>query len=531
MIGLAMLGTTLLSHARAEDLSKQWQLRVEQRYREFERSLEKLANAIRPTDPARAELLTKAFKESKKELVAVKLRELIAQIEKGEIKQAASQQDQVIADMNGVLQLLLSEDRADRVEERRAKLEMYARQVQQLTDEQRRLRSSTEKTESSAADDIEKQQSRLAEETRRMRGGDKLDEHDKSTPVRSEEKKNASEERSDQEQTGEKQPISSESTPSAASSNGNKSRPKSNKSSVKQEEQTEPTPPPAGEESKKEQQASSPPSMPGDDHLSKAEESMQKARQKILDKEKELALREQDKALEELEQSTKELKKELEELRDEEKKGHLSDLEARLRQILELEKAIYDGTLTLDKSAGMKRSRSDEQQGLALSRSQREIVGQLDQVLGILLADGTAVAFPETIEQLTRDGDDVAKRLAVCDTGAFTQHVEKDILDSLSEMIQSLQRELGKKREENASRKGESGNEDSTKSPLVEELSELKMIRSLQHRINERTNALRQSNQSGHAKSAELDQAVRDLADRQKRVYQITRDVARERTP
>lgn len=531
MIGLALLATTGVSHVRAEDLSKQWQLRVERRYREFEGSLEKLANTLRPTDPARADLLTKAFKESKKELVAVKLRELITQIEKGEIKQAASQQDQVIADMNEVLQLLLSEDRADRVEERRAKLEMYARQVQQLTDEQRQLRSSTEKMESTSADDIEKQQSRLAEKTKQMRGGDKLSEENPSMPANSREQENSSEENQDKGTTVEKKLASSDSSPSKSEVDGNKSQPKSSKSAARPGERREPNSPSAGEESKEEKEAASPPSMPGDDHLSEAEESMKSARQKILNKEKELALREQDKAIQELEKSTEELKKELEELRDEEKNGQLSDLEARLRQILEQEQAIYEGTLTLDKSAEEKRSRSDEQRGFALSRNQREVVGQLDQVLGILIADGTAVAFPETVEQLTRDGEDVAKRLAVCDTGTFTQHVEKDMIDSLSEMIQSLQRELGKKREENSPRKGESGNEDATKSPLVEELSELKMIRSLQHRINERTTALRQSKQSGRATSAELDRAVRDLADRQKRVYQITRDVARERTP
>lgn len=536
VLGLTMLGSVKLPHALAEDLSKQWQLRVEQRYREFEGSLEKLADALRATDPVRAELLSKAFRESKKELVVAKLRELITQIERGEIKQAVSQQDQVISDMHAVLQLLLSEDRTERVEERRAKLEMYAKQVRQLTDEQRRIRSATEAMETAATEEIEKQQASLAQQTKRMRAGDKFTENKSRPRDRSEEEHQPTKESPDHEDqdstAGANTDKSSESPPS---SNDSKSKPKSLKSnsspSQRQDGEKESAASPARDERDDTDENSPPPSMPGDEHLTKAAQSMKAARQKIREKEKELALREQDNAIQELEKSTEQLKKELEELREEEKTGKLSDLEERLRQILGLEQVIYNDTLTLDKSAGEKRSRSDEQKGLELSRSQREIIGQLDQVLGILLADGTAVAFPETIEQISRDGEVVAKRLAVCDTGNFTQHVEKDILDSLTEMIQSLQRELGKKREENPSKNGESGNDDSTKSPLVEELSELKMVRSLQHRINERTNALRQSKQNGDAPSAELNQALRDLADRQKRVYQITRDVARERTP
>lgn len=536
VLGLTMLGSVKLPHALAEDLSKQWQLRVEQRYREFEGSLEKLADALRATDPARAELLSKAFRESKKELVVAKLRELITQIERGEIKQAVSQQDQVISDMNAVLQLLLSEDRTERVEERRAKLEMYAKQVRQLTDEQRRIRSATEAMETAATEEIEKQQASLAQQTKRMRAGDKLTENKSQPRDRSEEEHQPTKESPDHEDqdstAGANNDKSSDSSPS---SNDSKSKPQSTKSnsppSQRQDGEKESATPPSRDQVNDTDENSPPPSMPGDEHLTKAEQSMKAARQKIREKEKELALREQDNAIQELEKSTEQLKKELEELREEEKNGKLSDLEARLRQILGLEQVIYNDTLTLDKSAGEKRSRSDEQKGLELSRNQRDIIGQLDQVLGILLADGTAVAFPETIEQISRDGEVVVKRLAVCDTGNFTQHVEKDILDSLTEMIQSLQRELGKKREENPSKNGESGNDDSTKSPLVEELSELKMVRSLQHRINERTNALRQAKQNGDATSTELNQALRDLADRQKRVYQITRDVARERTP
>ena len=531
LLTLAVTGSVQGDPARKAELSEQWQARVEQRYREFETSLERLADAVRPTDPARAALLTKAFGESKKGLVAVQLRELITHIEKGDFKQAIDHQDQVIAEMNSVLQMLLSEGRTDRLQERREQLEVYAKQVKQIADDQKQLRAQTEKMSPeslSKSNDMERAQAKLAENTSSLRGGDQALLSKDSDAKEAAENKPAEADANnpDDAKANEESDTSKSSEEQNASAKG-KSKPSQGKGSTNPRGPVPPggTPPESNEDKSDEAEA-----MPGEENLAAAEKSMREASEQMKQQGKEKAIKEQDDAIAQLEKTTDDLKKELEELRDEEKKGKLTELESRLRSILDLQQALYDKTVAIDLIPTDKRSRADQQQAIGLSRQEGEVVLNLDQVLGILLEDGTAVAFPETIEQLARDAESVVKRLAKADTGSLTQNIEKDIIESLNEMIQSLQHELGKKREESEPRKGPADGTEETKSPLVAQLAELKMIRSLQHRINERTNALQQSAENGEVPSTETSEAIRDLAERQSRVYEITRDVAQEKS-
>jgi hypothetical protein len=66
--------------------------------------------------------------------------------------------------------------------------------------------------------------------------------------------------------------------------------------------------------------------------------------------------------------------------------------------------------------------------------------------------------------------------------------------------------------------------------PLVDAIAELKMIRSLQMRVNTRTNRYSRllddaDDPVGQATDEELVEALGKLADRQERIYEITRDI------
>ncbi|MBL9124873.1 MAG: hypothetical protein JNG90_14650, partial [Planctomycetaceae bacterium] len=61
--------------------------------------------------------------------------------------------------------------------------------------------------------------------------------------------------------------------------------------------------------------------------------------------------------------------------------------------------------------------------------------------------------------------------------------------------------------------------------PLVDQLAELRMIRSLQMRVNRRTQTYTKLIDGEQAEKPELLEAIKDLAQRQDRIYRTTRDI------
>ena len=68
-----------------------------------------------------------------------------------------------------------------------------------------------------------------------------------------------------------------------------------------------------------------------------------------------------------------------------------------------------------------------------------------------------------------------------------------------------------------------------TEPQLVDKLAELKMIRSLQMRIYQRTQRYGQMIEGEQAEAAELIEALRELAERQQRVHKATADLGKGR--
>jgi hypothetical protein len=146
----------------------------------------------------------------------------------------------------------------------------------------------------------------------------------------------------------------------------------------------------------------------------------------------------------------------------------------------------------------------------------------------LLREDGTAVALPEAVDQMRADMQQVADRLAQAKVGQVTQSIELDIIASLEEIIEALkkaQKDQEKKRQlPNPPQMGECD------SPLVDKLAELKMIRALQMRINNRTQRYSKLITGEQAENAELVDALKRLAERQQRVYRVTHDLSSGKT-
>jgi hypothetical protein len=172
------------------------------------------------------------------------------------------------------------------------------------------------------------------------------------------------------------------------------------------------------------------------------------------------------------------------------------------------------------------RGRNDEIEAGRLSRKESLIVVEVEKALGVLREEGSAVAFPEAVEQMRDDMEQVVAWLAAVKVDVKTQAIEEDIMAALEEMIASLQR-AQKEMEEKKSSSQPQQSGDPGDPPLIDQLAELKMIRSLQMRVNTRTKRYHSLVQGeiGQAEETDLLDALRQLAEREERIFRATRDI------
>jgi hypothetical protein len=98
------------------------------------------------------------------------------------------------------------------------------------------------------------------------------------------------------------------------------------------------------------------------------------------------------------------------------------------------------------------------------------------------------------------------------------------------EALSSAQKDLEKKKSEDGSPPPPPQPGEPQQQPLVDKLAELRLIRTLQMRINTRTNKLAElmgttEDAVGLTEQGEMRLQIRDLGTRQQRLQQITRDI------
>jgi hypothetical protein len=163
-----------------------------------------------------------------------------------------------------------------------------------------------------------------------------------------------------------------------------------------------------------------------------------------------------------------------------------------------------------------------------MSTEQREIAMMAQRALMLLREDGSSVAFPETVEQMAEDMNQVASRLSAAKTGKITQEIEEDIIDTLDYMIEALvkaQDDLDSGEGGGGGGGGEAGDE-----ALVDQLAEIKMIRGLQQRIHKRHKRYARllenpDDQVGETDDPDIRRALKKLGEKQKKLHEITRNV------
>lgn len=568
------------------------QTSVAARYARLEELLLRLSDAEARENPERAALLKRVARQSRERFVLEKLRGASELIAKGQLSSAVDDQKSATSELEGLLKLLLSEDRSSRIRDEKKRIAEIIKQLRLTERDERSVRARTEN--GVEFDEVLKEQEEISKRAQRLHqelqdeqetapeAETAPEEQAKSSPAENEtdspETEGSQSPMNDDDETDrddekkDSQASESESNPSekqgegeqsegkesqnesskGEKSEGEKSESNQTESEKSADEKADENPEGNPTESQKsegkqsqgqqsEQSGSSQPQQPqspeqqAQSQLQKALERMQQAQEKLAEEKRGEASAEQRLAEEELRKAIDKLEKILRQLREEEIQRELAQLEARLRKMAAMQSAVLDETVLLAKTPQSQRDRTTDLKAGDLSFEEQKITLQADRAMLLLREEGSSVAFPEVILQLRDDTRRVATRLGQSKIDVVTQGIQNDILVALEEMIAALakaQRDNEKKQQNQ--QQGQPSGEGSQEQPLVQALAELKLLRTMQTRIQKTTDRYgnlidADNNETEVHAGEEILPLLRDLAQRQDRLYQITRDLVTKR--
>jgi hypothetical protein len=248
----------------------------------------------------------------------------------------------------------------------------------------------------------------------------------------------------------------------------------------------------------------------------------------------------QTKAIKELEAAKKKLEDLLRQMREEEMERLLADLEKRCRYMLQMQIEVRDETVVLDrditKEPEQKPTLTQTARVNKQADKEEEILREAAMALKLIQTEGSAVAFAEVFEQVSKDMENVANRLKRVNVDKVTQTIENDIIDTLKEMIAALQK--AQKDVKNQGKPSKGGGQPPPQA-LIDQLAELKMIYAMQRRVNARTEMYGKQYKGEQApppssaptekekKHYEMIQnELKDLSNRQEKIGKVTKDIA-----
>jgi hypothetical protein len=491
------------------------QQRIAERFKRFEAVLLRMAEVTAPADPRRAALLKKTVAQSKESLIAVRLDTLAELVKKDQLSRAIGNQPDVDRDLRALLDLLQSENRSQRLESEKARLREYLKRINELIQQQKGIQGlSLGKGEPAR---LAGDQGRLADKTGQLAKEVQAGQESKAEAGKSQggEKGQG---RKGAEADGERKPKP-----------GGTPGPSSGKSPSADKPQPAPPGPPSRPGSPSQGQGTpqdqpSAPQGPALQRLQSAQQRMREAQQKLEQAQRQGAADKQEQAIRELERAKANLEKTLRQLREEEMERTLALLESRFLKMLQAQKLVYEGTQRLDKVPAADRNHNQEIDAGRLSGQEADIVGEADKALVLLRQEGSAVAFPEVLAQVRQDMQQIVDRLARALVDPITQGIEKDVIAALEDMLQAVQQ--ARKNLEDQKRPPPPGQAELVDPPLVDLIAELKMIRTLQIRVRARTRRYSELVEGEEARHQDLIEALHVLAQRQRQIQRITRDLA-----
>ncbi len=553
---------------------------VANRYRQFEKMLQQMAEYLRKTDPERANLLYRAINQSSENRIGQQLEAIIVLLkdENGKLGEAVEKQEDAAAYLVALLKLLQSEDRKAELVKERERINDLLKDLGKLTSKEKELRARTERH--GDAERLTDEQEKIAKQAKELEN--KIDKQDaemqgqpgegkpgkgkpgkgkpgegkpeEAKPGEGEPGKGKPEEgkpgeaKPGEEKTEDGKPAEAkpgESKPGEAKpgeakpgkgkpgegkpSEGKpgKSKPSEGKPSEGQQGEGKPSEDQSGEGESGEQKPgdSKRQRTPGREEIEQARKEMEQAIEKLKSKQHDQASGHQDEALRKLIEAKEKLEEILRQLREEERELLLAALEARFQKMLAMQVLVNASTVDLDKTPKGEWNTRHFGRSTELAGQEDDIGLEADKALTLLKEEGSSVAFPEAVVQIRQDMRTVARRLERSEVAQLTQDVENDIVESLKEMIEAMQKEMEKLKEKQQ-QEGKPQQGDPQDPSLVDALAELKMLRSLQFRINRRTQRLGGLTRGEQATDPDVVTQLQQLAARQAKVQEATYDLS-----
>lgn len=283
-----------------------------------------------------------------------------------------------------------------------------------------------------------------------------------------------------------------------------------------------------GDDDQKSDDEQYPKRTPGRKELEQARKEMERAIEELKKQNRDGASAKQDDAIAKLREAKEKLEEILRQLREEERELLLAALEARFQKMLALQLIVYNGTVGLDKTPKAEWNDRHFARSRELANQENEISLEAAKALELLKGEGSSIAFPEAIEQLRQDVLQVVYRLQREDVASLTQGIERDIIESLEELVEALQKEMEKAKKDKQKQQQQQQQGQPEDKALVEKLAELKMLRSLQMRINRRTKRIGQEVETADEKvdKPDLLQQLQGLSGRQAKIQKATYDLS-----
>jgi len=476
------------------------QIAVSGRYARFERMLMQMADILGRQDPERADLLRKTLGKGREDQVREDLEKAIALLESGELGAASEKQTELLQSFQSLMKLLQSEDRRSAVERERERLNGLLKDLRNVIGEQRSARAATQNEESPS--NAAPGQQKALEGTGKLL--EEMQQHDQQGAER---EKPEGEKSEGQKSEGQK-------------SEGQKSEGQKSDGEKSDGEKSE-----GGQSQQGEQQKRT----PGRESLQEAERRMQQALEALQQQEREQALKEEDAALQELQEAAAKLEEQLRQLREEEKEMMLASLEARFQRMLIVETQIHEGTTAL--AAVPQKDWLELSYGRCreLAQQQTELARECAQTVLLIREDGTSSAILLAAEDIESDMTSVAEWMQQSNVSELTISVQRDILDSLKQLVETMQREMQQMQERQQQDEQQQQQQGQQQSPLVDLIAEIRVLRNLQLQVNRRTKQVDGLlERASDGERAVLQKQVSELAERQQKLWESAKDLEKQ---
>jgi hypothetical protein len=211
-------------------------------------------------------------------------------------------------------------------------------------------------------------------------------------------------------------------------------------------------------------------------------------------------------------------------LRDQVHDDRLADLETRFKAILVRQKVCTQNTQRLDTIAlAGKWQRAEEKACSDCATEEAKLAELTGQALTIIKEDGTTVVLPRVVEGLREDLDTVSKLLQEHKTDVMTQELQKDIERTIGEILEAIKTAQKQSEEQ---KQQEQGEQEEKPQALVPGSAELKLLRTAQKRVNDRTSSFEAARPPALTPAQQL--LVKRIAELQRDVHNLAEELANQ---